>query len=547
MSERVGVLFVHGIGEQGRFEHLEAEVRNLVSAWEERGARVRVQVNTSDDAAFAARQRTWQADDQPPIEVFVEDQGRRTRLDFHEVWWADLDEPTTLPAALRFWFWGLSLWNTRRYVDPHKPAYDAWMRPPAHWGDTHLGLTRSTRLRLFALGIILLMTFFTFSLVNFLSEWIFRRRPIPSDILVNYLGDVKLYQQAWRPGKGPLGTIGQPPRVALRKRMVRQMLRMSMADYDRWYILAHSQGTILAFNALMEPAERLPHYLTESQWQQMRPSLARRPPQAGSVPRDETPQDAATNDSALLQGLRPPRPEWLAADDAIDRARVFARLRGFLTYGSPLETFASLWPAIVSLNRDESVFAPDFEWINVVDPTDPVATEIRHFDPARGARPQPRNVLYRAQGWHLVSHIRYLSHQRQAPHLLVHAVCSWLQTRSAFVPSPPGTRHWPGARGVRWLHSGREATWLLWAAALALAVGNGLHVLLCTAASTPAGPPALQFVLDRLCAFSTTAAAQLPFGPSWVAHAVVTLVVCAVLVLISGVIARTPWCRHGRL
>lgn len=33
-TTRVGVLLVHGIGEQRRFEHLEAEVRQIVSALE---------------------------------------------------------------------------------------------------------------------------------------------------------------------------------------------------------------------------------------------------------------------------------------------------------------------------------------------------------------------------------------------------------------------------------------------------------------------------------------------------------------------------------
>jgi len=37
--ERVGVLLVHGIGEQKRFEHLEAEVRNIAAALARQGAK----------------------------------------------------------------------------------------------------------------------------------------------------------------------------------------------------------------------------------------------------------------------------------------------------------------------------------------------------------------------------------------------------------------------------------------------------------------------------------------------------------------------------
>jgi hypothetical protein len=42
-------------------------------------------------------------------------------------------------------------------------------------------------------------------------------------------------------------------------------------------------------------------------------------------------------------------------------------------------------------------------------------------------------------------------------------------------------------------------------------------------------------------------AASLGFLPAWVAHALVTLVVCALLVLLAGVVVRTPLCRHARL
>ena len=102
MTTRVGVLLVHGIGEQRRFEHLEAEARQIVSALEatqdtlpkDQRARVTVDVRTSADAGFKAEQQTWLAEDAASVRVDVlYPTGDLTEIHFREVWWADLDEP----------------------------------------------------------------------------------------------------------------------------------------------------------------------------------------------------------------------------------------------------------------------------------------------------------------------------------------------------------------------------------------------------------------------------------------------------------------------
>ncbi len=58
--KRVGLLLVHGVGEQRRFEHLSGEVRHLVSALQEQVGDekgVSVQARTSRDAAYGAPSR----------------------------------------------------------------------------------------------------------------------------------------------------------------------------------------------------------------------------------------------------------------------------------------------------------------------------------------------------------------------------------------------------------------------------------------------------------------------------------------------------------
>src|SRR5690349_9290961 len=48
-----------------------------------------------------------------------------------------------------------------------------------------------------------------------------------------------------------LDSMGEPPRVSIRRRMVRGIADVACAGYQRWYVLAHSQGTVVAFNGLM--------------------------------------------------------------------------------------------------------------------------------------------------------------------------------------------------------------------------------------------------------------------------------------------------------
>lgn len=87
------------------------------------------------------------------------------------------------------------------------------------------------------------------------------------------LSAVKLYNQRRRFGPGLwwaredfLDTVGQPPRVSLRRRMIRALCDVACQPYTRWYVLAHSQGSVVAFNGLMETAYSWPGYLDSERW-----------------------------------------------------------------------------------------------------------------------------------------------------------------------------------------------------------------------------------------------------------------------------------------
>src|SRR6266478_3634455 len=109
--EQIGVVVVHGIGEQRRFEHIDGQVRYIVSALRARkNAKVTVEITPAETAAFHAEQDTWGAG--PTVRVLVDDpvSGNLVHIHFHEVWWADVNEPYSLFKQLRFWRWSLTVW-----------------------------------------------------------------------------------------------------------------------------------------------------------------------------------------------------------------------------------------------------------------------------------------------------------------------------------------------------------------------------------------------------------------------------------------------------
>ena len=44
---------------------------------------------------------------------------------------------------------------------------------------------------------------------------------------------------------------------------------MALGSYCRWYILAHSLGSVAAWNGLMETEHCLPNYLDEARWRRL--------------------------------------------------------------------------------------------------------------------------------------------------------------------------------------------------------------------------------------------------------------------------------------
>ena len=441
--QRVGVLVVHGIGEQCQFEHLEEVVRNITSALQADDdiTSAQVNINVSKDAPYRAHQQTWRGEGVPTAIIEVIDKSsKQTNLEFREVWWSDLDEPNSIKTLLSFWTWGLSLWTKPKYerrADPKNSDMELPLHPDRrfpgrdgkeateHLPEKGQPVYPIHRVYLFIVSLVVLL------LLPFL--WVLGRvlrsllgLEIRPDLLVEYLGDVKLYQQDAREGKGPLVDLGKaPPRFSIRRRFINALVEMSLENYDRWYILSHSLGTVVAFNGLMEVETALPRYLDQKLWKRWcrkHPELVKGQLTAA--------QKKAQKD------LLPQRPSWLSPDDdaTISRKELFRNLKGFLTYGSPLSKFAVLWPLVVPLNIDESVFREDFEWINVFDPTDPVSDFTRFFGSPKGkdAPLTPREIPYKAEKIHLLSHGQYLTYNPKRKHPLVCQVSQWLLAGKKF-------------------------------------------------------------------------------------------------------------------
>lgn len=462
MVSRVGVVVVHGIGEQKRFEHIDNQVRSVVKAVQERYGEnnVTVEIMPGSGATFQADQDSWSTS--PTVRMMIRDGSAATPIElcFHEVWWADVNEPYSLIKQIRFWLWGLAIW-----IFPAKPksqlATANVMMPP----DTGRTYWFWVRLRLFLLAVVAVAGAASIGMITFLAERLLKLgMPDMLRVFVNYIAGVKLYNQKrrlagrfWPTNQDVLDTIGEPPRVSIRRRMIRAIADVALARYDRWYVMAHSLGSVVAFNGLMETAYAWPGYLDEDRWNKLAVAGMAGAARAGWVPPPAT------------QPTRPRRPVWIPRNHVAYRKQIFDRFHGLLTFGSPLEKFAAIWPANVPLTT-QPAFQSEAHWINVYDPVDPVSGVLDCFTaPDATCCPTPQNCGYKA-GWvFLANHLKYLEQKEPRTGIrcntLVDFVADWLITGrpQAIDPDacprfyrPYGATHWARtiALWVWWIFAG---------------------------------------------------------------------------------------------
>lgn len=387
MTERIAVLFVHGIGEQQPREHVEASGNHLAELLKRQPGVIKSSVAVHAESGGG-----------PALTVQVETDGAAgepsTRLiDCYEAYWADVAERGGLFDTLAFWTWGLGQWGAPIYRNGGYNPDEAQVDVP---GRESWSVCQEIRTRT-ALGFYGLLAFFTlvtWSVAKRLFGAVARTAPGPS-IIVQYLGDVETLQRRARPGMSPLTDPGFPHRVAIRRRVTGAMLRMNSGaePYDRWFLFAHSLGTVLAYNAMTETGKALPNYLTEEEFHALPARLLKQA---------EAPFP--------IKHMMPARPPWLNDRTMIDREQLFANFGGFITYGSPLDKFAEIWPRIIATATEDAQTLAAKPWLNIHDPADPVGAPLDAFDWLANKREVPRvsNVAMPG-GAPLVAHIRYLA------------------------------------------------------------------------------------------------------------------------------------------
>ncbi len=357
--KRVGILLVHGMGEQKWFQTLDQIATNFYQALKDQyGANACRQVLVKEEALYLADEAVWR---EAPVRLRWRQKNDEYEAIFREVYWADLDEPENGLRFLRFVFWGLTVAAAKKYEQSKtlRPPSAYGMRPP-----TATGWLEGIRVRIEL--FVVSMTFLILLLSVGVIHWIIRRvlqigvLGRVMRILYDYLGDIKLYQDEYL-RRDRIETVGERSRVTIRTRMVAALARMALdSQIDEYYIVAHSLGTVVAFNGLMETGAALPNYLTQEMWEAVR---------------------AAGLNEQLSQPVgspqMPERPLWLGPRDGINRSKFFAKLKGFLTLGSPLDKFAAVWPRTVPINCEP--IPRGIEWHNVADAQDIVGAELDLF------------------------------------------------------------------------------------------------------------------------------------------------------------------------
>lgn len=413
-TQRIAVLVVHGVGEQRQYEHLESIAANFHTA---------LLRDSGRNAHVEARRGNNRDDISPVVVRWCSADKTNMELHFREVYWADLDEPATLGNWFKLVGWAIAMPGVRRFSDSW---YDsgAWpeMGPPhrVSW----MG-SAAVRLKLFIISLLFLIMLISVDVgcwllrrLSFSPRWLSHVRRL----IYDHLGDVKLYQD-WYTRCDELAEVhGERSRVAIRRRMIKAIVQAARDVHedrlDGYYVIGHSLGTVVAFNGLMEHGHVLANYLSSTEWADLPGALKQQ------------------LDVRAPEREVPARPPWLKPADAINRRALFAGLRGFMTLGSPLNKFATLWPALVPVNH-EPVFnhAP---WINVADCQDMVAGKISLFAkpelPDNVGGLEVQNIEWPDQWTVATAHTRYWKAGKQ-PRLVDHLI-PWFEGAPFAAPQP---------------------------------------------------------------------------------------------------------------
>lgn len=233
-EERIGLLFVHGIGEQKPWEHLRNSVLELAELFRQSDHVSGVNIN-DNTAAWSVRTGE-PAFDRAPLSMDVRTaDGGALRYECYEVWWADLGGRSGLLNTIKFWLWGLGQWCAPIYRD--LDASRLALPPPEKRGplsrlpNSVVGrpLEIWVRLQLFMAAITAAFVVCTWSLAKRVFAAVLGKSPSPT-LIVQYVGDVRTFTERAVPGDSALTDPGFPRRVGIRRRMVCEMVALASRD-----------------------------------------------------------------------------------------------------------------------------------------------------------------------------------------------------------------------------------------------------------------------------------------------------------------------------
>lgn len=354
-AKDIGILVVHGIGEQKRVETVTSVVSNFYQSLNALGVG-----NITRDIRF----------DNPsyPATLLFSHKGTSYVIRFYEAYWADLDQPYNFLRWLKLIWWALTIW-VRHYYDP----------PPAGMRTISVGKLKIalTRIGLFFLSILFLVLLSTLRVLNQVSVVVFKKQLPLGQTLYNFLGDVQLFVSE-DVRFDTLETLGRRSRYAIRTRLWNVLARANLDPIQELYILAHSLGTVIAFNVLMETAGTIAGYI---------------------------------DDRDLIAKLQ--QKGFINAQGNADRGKFLSKIAAVFTLGSPLDKFAAIWPRVIPVNlSDPKNGQKPIPWINVHDILDVVGANLNHFKNIPGLT-EPTNIPWQDQPIFATAHTSYWKHKER--------------------------------------------------------------------------------------------------------------------------------------
>lgn len=378
---RIGLILVHGIGDQKKHEHLENVTRHFLKIIGDTKGVSKVSVNAYPGYRTSA-----------PVTLMVDhigDKNPDTLIDIHEVWWRDLGDERTYGRIFRFWAWIASIAGTRGQFGDETEDYAL----PDNTSATRKRVGIPTRLRLFLTNTFFFVMLAPLWLASTISNMIPGLPKIRLlDSIYSYMSSIKLFQELNDNLKGTLEDFDQPRRFSIQRKVIKLVVEMHRQGYDRWYIAGHSLGSVIAVKAIFAGDVGFARMLDKHTYDSLPAELRIELP----APIEPYPDE-------------PKCPNWLRETAGINASAILSRCRGFIAWGSPLETFARTWPATLPMHR-HTVFHDDFEWINIYDAADPVASPLSSFSYRTENSPirYPTNISVHSHLFIALAHTRYL-------------------------------------------------------------------------------------------------------------------------------------------